>query len=304
MTSKRHFLKTALLLTLALAGTTAAHAADGLYTLKCGERTMTVDAAHGGKILSLKYGDTEVLSQSRFPESFGSTFWTSPQKEWNWPPVAEFDKQAYTVEQAEPGTDATATTLLRIRSQVSARLGFSIGKTFRADAKSGTFTITYTIKNEGSEARRVAPWEISRVPNGESTIFFQAENDKVWPDGLLSFQPAQKAVWYKPDEAPQNRKVNADGKGWLAYCANNLLLLKTFPDMKAGEEAPGEAEIQVYVNRGKTYIELESQGAYTLLQPGQELSWTVGWHLLPVNEKTQAPKKLIKKVLKIKKAQK
>ena len=162
----------------------------------------------------------------------------------------------------------------------------------------------------------MAPWEISRVPNGESTIFFQAENDKVWPDGLLSFQPAQKAVWYKPDEAPQNRKVNADGKGWLAYCANGLLLLKTFPDMKAGEEAPGEAEIQVYVNRGKTYIELESQGAYTLLQPGQELSWTVllqpgqelswtvGWHLLPVNEKTQAPKKLIKKVLKIKKAQK
>ena len=142
MTSKRHFLKTALLLLLALAGTTAAHAADGLYTLKCGERTMTVDAAHGGKILSLKYGDTEVLSQSRFPESFGSTFWTSPQKEWNWPPVAEFDKQAYTVEQAEPATDATATTLLRIRSQVSARLGFSIGKTFRADAKSGTFTIT------------------------------------------------------------------------------------------------------------------------------------------------------------------
>ena len=94
MTSKRHFLKTALLLLLALVGTTAAHAADGLYTLKCGERTMTVDAAHGGKILSLKYGDTEVLSQSRFPESFGSTFWTSPQKEWNWPPVAEFDKQA------------------------------------------------------------------------------------------------------------------------------------------------------------------------------------------------------------------
>lgn len=60
----------------------------------------------------------------------------------------------------------------------------------------------------------------------------------------------------------------------------------------------------MYVNRGKTYIEMESQGAYTLLQPGQELSWTVGWHLLPVNEKSQVPKKLIKKILKIKKAQK
>ena len=299
MTSKHQLLKTALLLTLACTGITAAHAADGIYTLKCGQRTMTVDAAHGGRILSLKYGDTEVLSQSRFPESFGSTFWTSPQKDWNWPPVAEFDKNAYTVEQAEPAADAASTALLRIRSQASARLGLSVDKSFRTDAAAGTFAITYSIRNEGSAPRRVAPWEISRVPNGESTIFFEAENDSVWPGGLLSFSPAQKAVWYSPDEAPQNRKVNADGRGWLAYCANGLLLVKTFPDMKAGEEAPGEAEIQVYVNRGKTYIELESQGPYTLLQPGEELSWTVVWHLLPVSSKQQTPKKLMKTVRKI-----
>ena len=55
-------------------------------------------------------------------------------------------------------------------------------------------------------------------------------------------------------------------------------------DRERAAFAPGEAEVQVYVNRGKTYIELESQGAYTLLQPGESLSWTVRWYLLPVDK--------------------
>ena len=83
--------------------TTPAPATDseGKYNIGVGELTMTIDAQRGGKILSLKYKDQEVISQSRFPESFGSTFWTSPQKEWNWPPVPEYDKGAYTVEQKD-----------------------------------------------------------------------------------------------------------------------------------------------------------------------------------------------------------
>ena len=59
------------------------------------------------------------------------------------------------------------------------------------------------------------------------------------------------------------------------------MLTKRFADLTPEQPAPGEAEIQVYVNRGKTYIELESQGAYTTLAPGAELSWTVRWYLQP-----------------------
>ena len=81
-----------------------------------------------------------------------------------------------------------------------------------------------------------------------------------------------------------------DGKGWLAYLnkEKGLLLVKQFEDLVAGQPAPDEAEIQVYVNRGKTYIELESQGAYTTLQPGEELNWTVRWYLLPSTPSTPA----------------
>ena len=220
-------------------------------TLRVGDATMTVDPAKGGKILSLKYQDREVISQSRWPESFGSTFWTSPQKEWNWPPVAEFDKQAYQVVQ----NDANH---LVITSPVSQRLGLSVGKDFSVDTADGAFVVTYSIKNEGKEARRVAPWEITRVPNGDGQIFFAAA-DSIWPAGLMDFETTDGIAWYKTDEAPQNRKVNADGQGWLAYTADGLLLVKRFPDLSPDQPAPGEAEVQIYVNRGKTYIELESQ---------------------------------------------
>ncbi len=47
---------------------------------------------------------------------------------------------------------------------------------------------------------------------------------------------------------------------------------------------------------GKTHIELESQGAYTLLQPGEQLVWTVRWYLLPADGEACPSEGLMKKV--------
>jgi len=259
---------------------------EGKYTLSNGHLQMVIDAERGAKILSLKYDDQEVISQSRWPESFGSTFWTSPQKEWNWPPVPEIDKQPYSVEKDGK--------VLRMTSGVSDRLNYRIRKEFSVDEKDGAFVITYSIINESNETRQVAPWEITRVKNEGGLIFFEAPADSIWPAGLMNFTNAQGAAWYVTDEAQQNRKVNADGKGWLAYLANGLLLVKRFEDLDATQPAPGEAEVQVYVNRGKTYIELENQGPYSTLQPQQQLSWTVRWYLLPYDGSPTPSEALLK----------
>lgn len=263
---------------------------DAKYTIQTGDRTMIIDS-NGGKILSFKYKDTEVLSQLRFPESFGSTFWTSPQKEWNWPPIPEYDKQPYTVE--ENGTS------LVMKSNVSSRLGYRITKEFLPDTKNDAIIVNYTITNESGETRKVAPWEITRVQNGDGLIFFDADVTKITPANLMDFKEEYGAAWYQPDVTNQNRKINADGKGWLAYVANGLLLVKKFQDLDATQPAPDEAEIQVYVNRGKAHIELESQGAYTELQPGKSLTWTVRWYLIPFDGDATPSKALLKKVKKL-----
>ena len=256
-----------------------------------GDVIMTVNPQKGGKILSLKYKDQEVISQSPRPEAFGSTFWTSPQKEWNWPPVSEFDKQPYTVEERDGR--------LIMTSEPSARLKYRVRKEFSTDVKDKAIVVTYSIINESDEVRQVAPWEITRVPNDGGIIFFDAPVDGITPADLMAFTEANGAVWYKTDEANANRKINADGKGWLAFFNKGLLLLKKFEDLEPSQPAPDEAEIQVYVNRGKTYIELESQGAYTTLQPHGELQWTVRWYLVPVKEEAQPSARLMKAVKKL-----
>ena len=271
--------------------TTLAQDNDGKYTLQNGERTMVIDAAKGGKILSLKYGEREVISQLRWPEAFGSTFWTSPQKEWNWPPVPEYDKRPYTVEQKDG--------VLTLTSEVSERMKYRIRKAFAVDERDGAFVITYTIINESDEVRKVAPWEITRVQNEGGLIFFEAPVEGITPAGLMDFKDAFGAAWYQTDETNGNRKVNADGKGWLAYYNNGLLLVKQFDDLDASQPAPDEAEIQVYVNRGKAHIELESQGAYTTLQPKETVSWTVRWYLQPSDLSAEPSEKLLKQVKKI-----
>jgi len=43
--------------------------------------------------------------------------------------------------------------------------------------------------------------------------------------------------------------------------------------------APEEGEIELYANPDKSYIEIEQQGEYTTLIPGQSLTWEVKWYL-------------------------
>ena len=261
---------------------------DGKYTITNGDVTMTIDASRGGKIVSYKYQDQEVLSQFRFPNSFGSTFWTSPQSDWNWPPVREYDSMAY---EAYPESDSLVLT-----GQKSERFGMRIRKSFSADEKTGAITITYTIINESGQIRQVAPWEITRVPNG-GMVFFQAK-ETVPANRMkgLPFTFEKGAAWFVMDEDRANRKINADGKGWLAFCDKGLMFVKKFQD--PSQPAPAEAEIQIYANPGKTYVEIEEQGAYTKLEPGDELSWSVTWYLFPYETEAEPSKAALKKALK------
>ena len=245
---------------------------NGQYLITNDDIAMTVDAAHGGKILSFKLGEAEVLNQGRFPNSFGSTFWTSPQAEWNWPPVAEYDTKPFSAEIKDGA--------LVLIGEKSERFGYRIRKRFETNPEDGAIVITYTIVNESGETRKVAPWEISRVPNG-GVVYFDAPS--VEPANNMEGLPftfSHGLAWYVMDEASMNRKINADGKGWLAFSANGLLFIKVFDNIDAAQAAPGEAEIQLYANPGKTFVEIEEQGPYTTLQPGAELSWTVRWYLL------------------------
>ena len=72
-----------------------------------------------------------------------------------------------------------------------------------------------------------------------------------------------------------------------------MILIKKFPAIPFEKIAPKEGEVEWYaspVALGKSYVEIEHQGAYEQIQPGESTSWQVEWFLriLPSNIKSSA----------------
>lgn len=201
---------------------------------------------------------------------------------------------------------------LSLTSPPSPTLGLQIHKTFRLDRTpadlSPRLTLTYSLTNTQPQPVSYAPWEVSRVsPTG--LTFYGASTD---PWGVAAFAAPQTqrrdgVVWWdhgrsgrsgygsereavapglgqSPVAIGQDQKLFGDAsEGWLAHLEGNLLFLKVFRDTAATAQAPGEGEIEVYANGGQTYVEMEVQGAYQRLAPGQSRQWQVQWslHRLP-----------------------
>ena len=262
----------------------------GKAVLEFGDIYFEVDPAVGARVTSVKVGALELLSsKSVNADNYGSTFWTSPQfgaTGWNWPPVPEVDSAAYTLA-------AEQTSAVAVGPKVSAAAAepvrdLSVSKKFSPDFAKRAVIIEYTLKNEGTVARQVAPWEITRVGVGGLT-FFAAESAPVAATGegakpLTATTLSDGAYWFDYPATQPETKLLANGKGWLAHVtADGLLLIKTFDDLTAAELAPNESEVELYTNASSSpadgYVEVENQGPYVMIPAGGSSSWSVTWYL-------------------------
>jgi hypothetical protein len=261
-------------------------AEGSVYTFTSGDTVFAVDAEKGGRIVTFSLGGLNVVTtqKSQGDMNWGSTFWTSPQTDWNWPPPTEIDSDPYKAS-LEGGT-------LVLTGDTSSKLDLAVAKKFSMDRTTGNVSIEYTIINKGSQARSVAPWEITRVAAGGLTFFPMGEGSpsKGKPD-LLNLQISDGVAWFAYDAAniPKEQKILADGReGWIAHTNNGLLLLKAFPDIAPSQAAPGEAEISLYTDTGHTYIEVENEGTYQELAPNASLTWSVRWYLRKLDASVSA----------------
>src|SRR5579864_6948899 len=66
------------------------------YVIEFGHSAVEVDAADGGRIITFSFDGRSVLqSRENSPEAYGSSFWTSPQSDWVWPPPRTMDKDPW-----------------------------------------------------------------------------------------------------------------------------------------------------------------------------------------------------------------
>ena len=257
------------------------HEVEGLFTLKVHNISLEIESNHGGRISSLGLEGNEFLSSKRVhPRYYGSTLWMSPQAKWSVSRLqGVLDNSVY---KAVSINDSS----LHLKSQNDSLSGFSFEKQFFGNAKDTSIRIRYIITNISDEKKELAPWEVTRVPTG-GLAFFPKSSQPPLQKSNLTIQDVQNFIWYPYDSSKVSKqKLFINGsEGWLAYVKDGMILIKQFADIKPEDAAPGEEEIEIYVDKDKTYIELENQGFYGTLLPLDTLAYDVKWYIrrLPGN---------------------
>jgi hypothetical protein len=238
-----------------------------------GDVRLEVDATRGGRVTALRLGERNLLSGAEIDAvNYGSTFWTSPQSAWGWPPDVEIDSAPYA-----GALDGEAVVL---RGPASAALGVSVEKRLECDRARRAFALSYRVTSHAPVPVRLAPWEVTRVqPNG--LTFFATGAGRYAPSDLPA-RDVDGVTWVQHDAAvvAGHQKLYADaGEGWVAHADADALFVKTFDVVPRAAHAPGEAQVEIYASSLHRYVEVEQQGPCETLTPGGVLAWRVEWRV-------------------------
>ncbi|HEX6764365.1 MAG TPA: hypothetical protein VF103_02780, partial [Polyangiaceae bacterium] len=243
---------------------------SGQYVFEFGDLFFQVDPA-GARVTDVHLaGGTNLLTGASInATNYGSTFWTSPQQPWNWPPVPEIDSGPYTPAVASPSVNFVGAPATRIPARVA--------KMFTADLAKVAMNVTYTTQATAT-GQSFAPWEITRV--FRSGITFWPTGSAPRAGGSFQLPPTTDSAgctWHTaPTANGSDQKLLANGTGgWLAHADGDIVIVKKFADTNM--PAPGEDEIELFVSGTANYIEVEQQGAYQAVANGANMDWTVTW---------------------------
>jgi hypothetical protein len=160
----------------------------------------------------------------------------------------------------------------------------------------GSYTLVgHTLENRGMSSVLVAPWAITQlVPGGTAVLPEQLESVDidgvlpnrrlvVWPYTDLSSAEIEFAVGgvalHATDSATKTKIGLPNRRGWLAYSLGDELFVKWSPLHDDGARYPDHgASVQCY--RDKRFIELETVGPLTVLDPGSSVVHREVWQLL------------------------
>ena len=256
--------------------------------LRCGPTEVELLPAEGGRLSRLLHNGVDlVLPPGRVPGFHGDTFWPSPQARFDWPPPPVLDAEPYEVVlESHQG--------MTLRSAPDADFGLQVEKHF--ELASHSLAIEFTLTNIWPQPQAVAPWQVTRAPREGVLVWApgepfadsdrmrkQEEDPGCWfvhRDSSAVFEGlavgADHASIAVPDVSTTS-KLFTDAHGWLAHAHHATLFVRVFPDLTNDQAAPRQGEVELYFNPDRNYIELENQGAYVTLAPGQSLTYPVEW---------------------------
>ncbi|MFH0910115.1 MAG: hypothetical protein V1918_01195 [Planctomycetota bacterium] len=182
----------------------------------------------------------------------------------------------------------------RMTSAEDEATGVRLVREFRLDPEGSRLAFTQTIRNVSSEEKPWYHWgRTCAVGNGlvfvPLTSFSRFPRKYIRYDrGGVNFRPKDPAVRERDGflevlSAPERPKLGMDSyAGWFAYLMrNNVLFVKrfpTWPDRMYGDLAAITVCIYYYKD---IFCELEPLGPKERILPGESVSFTEEWQLLP-----------------------
>lgn len=255
----------------------APRANESEFKLELRGSLFRVDPAVGGRITGFSCAGREVLCGLEDLGDWtngGSTFWTSPQAAWGWPPDETLDRGRYAAELDTHGQ----TLALRSPAFRVAGSELQVTKRFSPDPTREGVVIEYAIENHGPTLS-VAGWEISRVAATGVTFFAGAAICALGGLPLPEITSSEGMIWMPHERQIREAKLGAAAReGFIAYASDSLLFVKTFERVAPNAVASNEAEIELYV-KPDSYVEIEQQGAVCTLEPGERLCYRLHWYL-------------------------
>jgi hypothetical protein len=198
--------------------------------------------------------------------------WVSPQSDWGWPPPKEIATSSYRTRIED--------RILVLEGRTYPKLEIAVTKRVSMDPRCDCAVLEHTLTNRGTVPHKTAPWLNSRMRPGGLTLY--PTSGPVLAASTLNLDTSGDITFFQHDRQPRpsGMKSFADSRdGWLAHADGDLLFVQSFPDVPKEQQAPGEAEIELYVDGGGRFVEIEQQGPYAEIPAGGSVTWTVRWYL-------------------------
>jgi hypothetical protein len=187
----------------------------------------------------------------------------------------------------EPCQSTAAKELLLIRQHRSGGLRRCMEIDF--DTERSAFVIRHRLENAGATRWQGAPWSITCVlPAGNVIIPTQDQDWRVWAPPGKNYAPACSPQWRRGQNylaVDPNGTVGKIGlcsqEGWIAWRGSGTAFVISGPSFDAKAKYPdGGCNVELYTCQH--YLELETLGPLTTLEPGQSLSHEELWRIGPL----------------------
>jgi hypothetical protein len=196
-----------------------------------------------------------------------------------------------------PDTPVTVTQLpdgVLLESQTEPGTGIRKQIEIHISPDRPSMTLTHTLTNDGMWPVELAPWAITQfrlggtvilpmpVGNADPAGLLHNRQFSLWPYARFNdprLKLGDEFILFKADALLPPFKIGYfTPGGWIAYWLDGILFRKTFGAQKNFSYPDNNCNAEMYCNN--QFVELESLGPLTKLDPGESVTHVEKWDIL------------------------